>query len=294
MMATADLFEEQRPYLLGVAYRMLGSAMEAEDIVQEAYLRFHAQSAETIHTPRAYLTRIVTRLCLDHLKSARVRREAYVGPWIPEPVITSHITDPLPQDQLIEMESLSMAFLTLLESLSPAERAVFLLHEVFDYSYTEIAAILEKEEAACRQLLHRARQHIANNRPRFHISPSQHHTLLERFMAVVAGEDMDGLARLLAKDITSWSDGGGRVRAATRPIHGRDNVARFILGLFRRAQRDSHLTVTSEIAMINGQPGLILSFNGQRGGVLLLEAGADVITGIRFIVNPDKLRLPHL
>ena len=232
-----DPFEEYRSLLFAMAYRMLGSAMEAEDIVQEAYLRYRATPPESIRTLKSFLTTIVHHLCIDHLKSAQAQRENYVGPWLPEPIITGDGASLLsPLRQITDRESISMAFLVLLESLSPLERAVFLLREVFDYEYAEIAQITGRDEAACRQLFSRAKKHISEHRPRFPASPEAHAKMVGRFMEACIAGDIDGLMSLLAEDVTAWSDGGGKVSGAARqPIQGRDKVARGIIGLLSHA-----------------------------------------------------------
>jgi RNA polymerase sigma-70 factor (ECF subfamily) len=244
-----DPFEEYRSLLFAMAYRMLGSAMEAEDIVQEAYLRYRATPPESIGTLKSFLTTIVHHLCIDHLKSAQARRENYVGPWLPEPIITGDGASLLsPLRQITDRESISMAFLVLLESLSPLERAVFLLREVFDYEYAEIAQITGRDEAACRQLFSRAKKHIREHRPRFPASPEAHAKMVGRFMEACLAGDMHGLMSLLAEDVTVWSDGGGKVSAAARhPIQGRDTVARTIIGLLSRAAEGTTFYDVTEI-----------------------------------------------
>src|SRR5262249_16514195 len=210
---------------------MLGSAMEAEDIVEEAYLRYRATPPESIRTLKSFLTTIVHHLCIDHMKAAQAQRETYIGPWLPEPVITGDGASLLsPLRQITDRESISMAFLVLLESLSPLERAVFLLREVFDYEYADIAQITGRDEAACRQLFSRAKKHISDHRPRFPASPEAHAKMVGSFMEACLAGDMDGLMSLLAEDVTLWSDGGGKVSAALQPIQGRDKVARGIMG----------------------------------------------------------------
>src|SRR5215813_7504151 len=251
-----------------MAYRMLGSAMEAEDIVQEAYLRYRATSPESIRTLKSFLTTIVHHLCLDHLKSAQERRENYVGPWLPEPVITGDGASLLsPLRQITDRESISMAFLVLLESLSPLERAIFLLRAVFDYEYAEIAQITDRDEAACRQLFSRAKKHISEHRPRFPTSPEAHANMVDRFMDVCLAGDMDGLMSLLAEDVTVWSDGGGKVSGAARqPIHGRDKVARAIISQLSHAPEGT----TVEVIEANGLAALLMRVKGQVVGVLTL------------------------
>lgn len=277
-----ETFESYRPLLFSIAYRMLGSAMEAEDIVQEAYLRF--QSARQVQSPKAYLSTVVTRLCLDRLKSAREQRESYIGPWLPEPVITADLE---PEQEASLVDSISMAFLVLLENLTPLERAVFLLREVFDYDYAEIADMLGRDEAACRQLFSRAKKRVAEQRPRFKSSPEEHNRLLANFMQAVTVGELAGLTALLAEDVTLWSDGGGKVQAATRPVHGRDAVARLLLGIRRFAPEGMQI----ELAPINGEMGIILR-NADAAPLfaVTLETGDGLIRAFRLVVNPDKLK----
>jgi RNA polymerase sigma-70 factor (ECF subfamily) len=280
-----DRFEEYRSLLFAIAYRMVGSAMEAEDIVQEAYLRYRATPPESIRTLKSFLTTIVHHLCIDHLKSAQ--RENYVGPWLPEPIITGDDASLLsPLRQITDRESISMAFLVLLESLSALERAVFLLREVFDYEYAEIAQITGRNEAACRQLFSRAKKHISEHRPRFPASPEAHAKMVGRFMEACIAGDMHGLMSLLAEDVTAWSDGGGKVSGAARqPIHGSDKVARSIIGALSRAPEDT----TVEVIEANGLPALLMRIKGQIFSVLTLEVEGDVIRAVRSVANPDKL-----
>jgi RNA polymerase sigma-70 factor (ECF subfamily) len=280
-------FEEYRSLLFAMAYSMLGSAMEAEDIVQEAYLRYRATPPDSIRTLKSFLTTIVHHLCLDHLKSAQVRRENYVGPWLPEPIITGDGASLLsPLRQITERESISMAFLVLLESLSPLERAVFLLREVFDYEYAEIAQITGRNEAACRQLFSRAKKHIKEHRPRFPASPKAHAKMVGRFMEAWIAADIDGLMSLLAEDVTVCSDSGGKVSgAARRPVQGRDKVAQGIIGLLSRVPEGT----TVEVIEANGLPALLMRVKGQIVGVTTLEVEGDYIRAIRNIANPDKL-----
>ncbi len=282
-----DPFEEYRSLLFAMAYRMLGSAMEAEDIVQEAYLRYRATPPESIRTLKSFLTTIVHHLCMDHLKSAQARRENYVGPWLPEPIITGDGASLLsPLRQITDRESISMAFLVLLESLSPLERAVFLLREVFDYEYGEIAQITGRDEAACRQLFSRAKKHIREHRPRFPASPEAHAKMVGHFMEACIAGDIDGLMNLLAEDVTSWLDGGGKVSAAMRqPVQGRDKVAR---GIIRHLSRLAEGT-TVEVIEANGLPALLVRVKGQISSVLTLEVEGDFIRALRTVANPDKL-----
>ena len=287
-----DPFEEHRSLLFAMAYRMVGSAMEAEDIVQEAYLRYRATPPESIRTLKSFLTTIVYHLCLDHLKSAQVQRETYIGPWLPEPIITGDGTSLLsPLHQMTDRESISMAFLVLLESLSPLERAVFLLREVFDYEYAEIAQITGRDEAACRQLFSRAKKHIRNRRPRFPASPEAHANMVGRFMEACTAGDMHGLMSLLAEDVTVWSDGGGKVSGAARhPLQGRDKVARGMIGFLSRAPEGT----TAEVIEANGLPALLVRVKGHIVSVLTLEVEGDLIRAVRGVANPDKLAHLHL
>src|SRR5258708_22276641 len=275
-----------------MAYRMLGSAMEAEDIVQEAYLRYRATPPESIASLKSFLTTIVHHLCIDHLKSAQARREHYVGPWAPEPIITGDggsLVSPL--GQITDRESISMAFLVLLESLSPLERVVFLLRDVFDYEYAEIAQITGRDEAACRQLFSRAKKHISEHRPRFPASPEAHAKMVSRFMEACIAGDLDGLMNMLAEDVTAWSDSGGKVSGAVRhPVQGRDQVARAIISLLSRAPEGS----TFELIEANGLPALLLRTHGQIIRFITLDMEGDFIGTLRSVANPDKLAHLHL
>jgi RNA polymerase sigma-70 factor (ECF subfamily) len=275
-------FESLRPLLFSIAYRMLGSVMEAEDVLQEAYLRYAAVERTTVQSPKAYLTTIVTRLCLDQLKSARVQREHYVGPWLPEPLLIAEG----PASLVEQTESISMAFLILLEQLSPVERAVFLLREVFDYSYEEIATIVDREEVNCRQIFSRAKRHLTANRPRFQPSPDRQEQMVQRFLAAVDEGSVDGLTELLAEDVRMWSDGGGQVTAARKPIHGRTHVIRFLTGLAR--QRPDNLAVKT--AIVNGNLSLLLYLGEQIYAVWHFTFYDDRIGEIHAVLNPEKLR----
>jgi RNA polymerase sigma-70 factor (ECF subfamily) len=278
-------FETYRAYMFAIAYRMLGSAMEAEDILQEAYLRYQHTPPESIRSPKAFLSAVVTRLCLNQLESARVRREQYIGPWLPEPIAADPHTQPGAAQEL--GESLSMAFLVLLESLTPVERAVFLLHEVFSYDYAEIAGIVDKEEAACRQVLSRARKHITDHRPRFQPTPEEHRHLLDRFTQAVGQGDLHGLMELLTEDVRMWADGGGKARgAAIRPLAGREAVARFILASTRLPDE----SYTFEVNMLNGEPALVLRTRERTLAVVFIQPEAGRIKTVRVIGNPDKLK----
>lgn len=290
----SEQFEAHRGLMFSIAYRMLGSAMEAEDIVQEAYLRYQAVPPETIHSAKAFLSTVVTRLCLNQLESARAKREEYVGSWLPEPILTetgdamTFTADvPAPAQQAELHDSISLAFLVLLEQLTPVERAAFLLHQVFDYSYAEIAKILDKDEAACRQLFSRAKKHIVQHRPRFQSTLSQHRQILDQFLQAVNTGELEGLMNLLSDDVTMWADGGGKVRgAATLPLHGRTAVARFVLSSTRFLAAGYH----AEVALVNGQPAAILRTGRTAAVVIALEIDHDQVREIRVIGNPDKLQ----
>jgi RNA polymerase sigma-70 factor (ECF subfamily) len=281
----SQMYEELRPLMFSIAYRMVGSASEAEDIVQEAFLRFHRESTKgtQIESPKAYLSAITTRLSIDHLRSARVRRERYVGTWLPEPVLT----DDFPQ-HAETADSLSMAFLVVLESLTPVERAVFLLREVFDYGYDEIANVVGKSEGNCRQIAVRARRQIEAKKPRFEASRARREELAQRFFDAAAKGDTKGLMDLLAADVVAYADGGGKAPAFPRPVHGRDRVARLLLGGVRFGTR---LGVSStRFAVINGQPGvLFLNREGRAVLTMSLDIADGLVQTIRAISNPEKL-----
>jgi len=283
---SADQFESYRPLMFGIAYRMLGSAVEAEDVVQEAYLRYRSVPPESIGSHKAFLSKVVTRLCLNQMQSAHSRRETYIGPWLPEPVLANSDLRWAPAEQVLMDESISMAFLVLLEQLTPFERAVFLLREVFEYEYSEIAEIVGKEEATCRQLFSRARKHITGHRPRFKPTREAHRRLLDQFVRAVSLGELDGLVRLLASDVTMWADGGGKARgAATRPLHGRDAVARFVLNSTRLPTEEYY----ADIADVNGEPALVLRTAQAPLAVLFIEEDEGQIKQILAIANPDKL-----
>lgn len=278
-----ETFDRHRPLLFSIAYRMLGSVMEAEDVMQEAYLRWQGASGDEVRSPKSYLSAVVTRLCIDQLRSAKSRREQYVGPWLPEPLLTDSVADAA--DTAVLDESLSMAFLVLLESLTPTERAVFLMREVFSYEYQEIARIVDKSESNCRQIARRAREAVAARRPRFDVSKEQEDRLVRRFVETCVGDDMEGLLGLLSEDITLWSDGGGRVRAALNPIRGSEKVSRFLFGILGKTPGFS-----IRMASINGQTGIIGYVDGHPIGTVTLDIVGDLIEGIRIVVNPEKLQ----
>ncbi len=283
MTMRAEDFERHRPLLFSIAYRMLSSAAEAEDIVQETYLRWREVPEEEVRSPRSYLSAVVTRLSINRLRSARARREQYVGPWLPEPLLSEWSEDAGGSTE--PDESLSIAFLVLLESLNPVERAVFILREVFDYDYAEISRIVGKSEDNCRQIAHRARSAVAARRPRFESSPEHEQRLTERFVEASTSGDMEGLLELLSEDVTLWSDGGGKVAAPPYPIHGPERVARFLVGIPRTLPGFSARAV-----QVNGGPGAIGYANGDPRGVVALDVAEGRIRGVHIVVNPDKLR----
>jgi RNA polymerase sigma-70 factor, ECF subfamily len=284
----AEAYVDLRPLLFSIAYRMLGSVSEAEDIVQEAFIRFQRALADdtAVESPKAYLSAVVTRLAIDHLKSARVRRETYVGEWLPEPLVTDQgAGDPAAHAE--QADSLSMSFLVLLERLTPVERAVFLLHDVFDYDFEEVGRIVRRTPANCRQQAVRARRFIAENRPRFDTNEAERDELVRRFFAAAERGDLDGLIELLAEDVIVHGDGGGKVPQWYEPIIGPDKVARLFAQMGRQTET---LGATFEPHRINGQPGVI--FRGPHGGVfsvMSIEVVDGRVATIRSVVNPDKL-----
>lgn len=281
-----DTFEAHRDHLLGLAYRMLGSIAEAEDIVQEAYLRWHEAETDDVADPRAYLARVVTRLGLDHLKSARVRREHYVGPWLPEPVVDA---DSMSAGTASEYsDDVTVALLLALERLSPLERAAFLLHDVFDQDFSEVARTLNRSEAACRQLAARGRAHVREARPRFPVDPESADRLAAAFLAASREGDADALSALLAEDAVLRSDGGGKRHAALAPILGRDRIVRFFAGVTRKL-RESGYVLTPIPARINGQPGVVLRDADGIVQTMALEIRDGTIVAIDIVRNPDKL-----
>jgi RNA polymerase sigma-70 factor (ECF subfamily) len=281
--ARVDAFQQQRGYLFSIAYRLLGSASDAEDVLQEAFLRWDRARPEDLNSPRAFLATIVVRLCMDELRSARARREVYVGPWLPEPLVTSGRSDLT--ESVVLRESLSFAFLLMLEKLSPLERAVFVLREVFDYDYAEIAPIVAKSDANCRQAFHRARQRLANQESRFEASREQQEQLTEQFLRASGSGDVQGLLALLAEDVVHVGDGGGKAQAGLRPIVSRDHVLRGFLGNLQKMPVDR-----AWIEEVNGQPAILATREGKPYAVLLLEVRDGAIQTLYTVVNPDKLQ----
>jgi RNA polymerase sigma-70 factor, ECF subfamily len=289
-MTHVDVFMQHRSALFGLAYRMLGSASEAEDVLQDAYLRYAAAPTEQVRSHRAYLNTIVTRLCLDHLKAARTQREQYLGPWLPEPVLTNQPeTDPQHQAEL--HESITQAFLVLLESLTPQERAVFLLHEVFRYEHAEVAAILDLSPAHCRQLFHRAKTHLAKERPRFEPSRKRQHELVESFIAATLHGDLDQLTHLLAEDVAFWADSGGNAPAPTRGVRGRTPVTKLVIGIAKNSMREfgDMAALRSVIAEVNGETAALLWVYDVLDTVAVYSFTGEQINAIWLIRNPEKL-----
>ncbi|HTK11460.1 MAG TPA: RNA polymerase sigma-70 factor [Ktedonobacteraceae bacterium] len=286
-MNQAEEFEHYRVLLFSLAYRMTGSASDAEDLVQETYLRYQASISQEIVSLKAYLTTILTRLALDYLKSARVVREEYVGVWLPEPILTSE-DDGSPLADIEQQEALSLAFLRLLEILSPPERAVFLLHEVFDYPFGEIGSMLSKSPAACRQIFHRARQALQDKRTRFKPEPQRQRQLVLSFLSASQAGDMSALASLLAQDAASWSDGGGKVQANLKPVYGKLAVARFWSFWLSQA-RNNQRPLTFTQAEINGSPAILCWEEGRLAVVISLRLCTEGIEEIYAQLNPEKL-----
>lgn len=278
-----EAFNQHRSLLFAIAYRMLGTVADAEDMVQETFLRWQQSTNATVKSPKTYLATITTRLCIDYLRSARVQREQYVGPWLPEPLM-AHQDDPATQVE--RDDSLSMAFLVVLERLSPLERAVFLLREVFEYDYDEIAQIVAKSPANCRQILRRSRQHLADQHPRFPVSPQQQEQLTAKFLEASQQGNLQGLLSLLTQDVTLWSDGGGKVAAALKPLHGAAKVARFLIAVRRKwlAQSVSH------VVQFNGQPGIVNMVDGRVDSVTTFDIAEGQIRAIYSVRNPEKLK----
>jgi RNA polymerase sigma-70 factor (TIGR02957 family) len=287
MSAVEERFAEHRGLVFSVAYRILGSATDAEDVVQEAWLRWSAEDRAEVTEPRGYLARIAANLAVDRLRAERARRETYYGPWLPEPILTEHD----PASEAAAAESVSLAMMVVLETLSPLERAVFVLNEVFAFSHAEIAVALERSEAAVRQAAHRAREHVQARRPRFSPDPVSTQQAVERFFAAAAGGDINALMELLAPDVTVWSDGGGKVRASRAPVTGARKVAAWLATWSTRPYEGvSFEQMSFRITEINGTPGVLAVGPDRVLGILTVELDdAGRIAGIHAVTNPDKL-----
>jgi RNA polymerase sigma-70 factor (ECF subfamily) len=283
-------FDQYRSLLFSIAYRMLGSIADAEDMLQETFIRWQQAQADEVQSPRGFLVTIISRLCINHLQSARVQREEYVGQWLPEPIVTDLGSDPL---ALIKVdESVSMAFLVLLERLTPIERAVLLLREVFEYEYAEIAAVLEQSEANCRQILRRARQHVSEMRPRFKVSRRQQTELLEQFLQAAENGNMEGLLALLSADVALHSDGGGKGVAVPNVVRGADKVSRGAVGALNKLVPKE---VVRRVVQVNGMPGVVSYLHGKPFSVFTFDVVDGLIRSIYIVTNPDKLaRVPEL
>lgn len=286
--AGLEVFSADRPRLFAIAYHMLGSASDADDVLQDAWLRYRGADRSGIRAPTAFATTIVTRLCLDRLKSAQRTRETYVGPWLPEPVLTSEVE--APDAMLQRSESVTLAFLVLLEKLSPEERAVFLLKDVFDHDHTEIAAMLGTTAENSRQLLHRAKARLASGRARLAGTPQARRDVAERFARAFSSGDHDELTTLLAWDVGMWSDGGGKVSAARRPLSGRDEVLKFLVGIQRTA-RAAGLTGQASLSIedVNAEPALAIRVGARLESLFILSVEDGAVSAIRVVRNPDKL-----
>ncbi|WP_020122349.1 RNA polymerase sigma-70 factor [Streptomyces canus] len=282
-----DVFEEHRPVLLGVAYRMLGRVADAEDVVQEAWLRWSAADRSEVREPRAYLVRVTTRLAIDRLRQVKARGETYVGPWLPEPYVTDFgDTVPDTAEQAVLADSVSLAVLVVMESLSPLERAVFVLREAFGYPYADIAAMLDRGEPAVRQLAGRARRHVEERRPRYDVDPVRRRDLTERFLAAAGGGDLKELLSLLAPDVRLVGDSGGKSKAPLRVLESADHVGRFLVGVAEKGVPD----ITWRFLELNGGPAVLILSGGKPDSVFQLDVLDGRIQSVYVIRNPDKLR----
>jgi len=281
------VFERHRPVLLGVAYRMLGRVADAEDVVQDAWLRWASAAPDAVRQPRAYLVRITTRLAIDRLRQAQTRREAYVGPWLPEPLETDVHVTPVPDtaERVVLTESVSLAVLVVLESLSPLERAVFVLREAFGFPYAEIATALDRGEPAVRQLAGRARRHVAERRPRFEVDPAQQRDLTERFLEAAGRGDLDALLRLLAPDARLVGDGGGKAKAPLRTLTSADNVGRFLAAIAHEGA-----AMEFQLLELNGAPAVLATLDGRAHTVLQLDVADGLVQCVYIVANPEKVQ----
>jgi RNA polymerase sigma-70 factor, ECF subfamily len=282
MNGTAEIFQSHRPRLFGVAYRMLGSRAAAEDVLQDAYLRWHQSATEDIQSPIAFLVTITTRLCLDHLRELKLEREHYVGPWLPEPIVEDQF--PSPEMQLELAGEVSVAFLAVLERLGPEERAAFLLHDVFDYDYPEVAEILGKAQPACRQMIHRARSRVRESRPRFSVTAESRERVLRKFLTAVGTGDRQAVMALLTEDVEYMADGGGKVKAALKVLHGPERIGWLYHCIARR-----FVGVTYRLIRVNGELGALAMMDGQPFYIVSIVTDGERISRIYNILNPDKL-----
>ncbi|MBM7170372.1 RNA polymerase sigma-70 factor [Streptomyces sp. G44] len=288
--SVTDVFEEHRPVLMGVAYRMLGRVADAEDVVQDAWLRWSAADHAQVREPRAYLVRVTTRLAIDRLRHVQSRREAYVGPWLPEPYVTDFgPTVPDTAERAVLAESVSLAVLVVLESLSPLERAVFVLREAFGFPFAEIAHTLDRSEAAVRQLAGRARKHVEARRPRYDVDPAERRDLTERFLAAASEGDLGGLMSLLAPDVRLVGDSGGKAKAPLRVIESADKVGRFLHGVAAKGVTDAGGELAFRFVELNGAESLLLLVDGKPDSVFQVDVVEGRIQSIYIIRNPDKL-----
>ena len=286
-MTSTEFFDNNRPLLFSIAYRMLGSASDAEDVVQDAWMRYTSADPASIRSPKSFATTIVTRLCLDRLKSARATREEYIGPWLPEPVLTSDVEAP---DQTFQRaESVTLAFLVLLETLSPEERAVFILKEACDCDHAEIATTLGISVESSRQLLHRAKQRVAAGKSRLTGTSSSRRDVANRFAHALLSGDNARLKEMLTADVGLWSDGGGKVLAARRPLLGQDEVVKFLIGLYRTAFSRIGSRGSLELTEVNEEPAFLARVGNQLDSVYVISIEAGLVSGLRIIRNPDKL-----
>lgn len=283
-----EVFHQHRSLLFAISYRMLGSSADAEDMLQETFIRWQRSSSAEIRSPKAFLVTIISRLCINYLRSARMQREEYVGHWLPEPVITGPSADPSATSLMDE--SLSTGFLVLLERLTPTERAVFLLHDVFDYEYSAIARMFKQNEANCRQILRRARQHVAGGPTRFDASPQQCQELLQKFLGATINGDMQGLLSTFSQDIVLYTDGGGRVTALINPVHGAQDVARAVVGAFKKF---SPSNAVAQILEINARPGIVSYLDGTPHTVISVDVAEGRLRNIYIVRNPEKLKKLH-
>jgi len=287
MNSEQQTFADHRNLLFSIAYRILGSAADAEDVVQDAWFKWSADDRSQVSDPKAYLARIVSNLSMERLRSTRRQRETYIGPWLPEPILTADDT----AADIATAESVSMAMLVVLETLSPLERAVFVLKEVFDFSHAEIAEAVERSEASVRQAAHRAREHLRARRPRFETDRAKKRAATEQFFAATTGGDINALMELLAPEVTLWTDGGGKVRQAMRPIIGAENVARWLTGTAKRPYEGVEISdMAAELVDINGGPGIVMSGAGRVIATITVDLDADGrIVTVHNVANPDKL-----